>query len=153
MKIVAVLALFFSFAAQGNALKLNRYIAIETCYEDGECVGPAAKNIEKSSIEFDMQPYAKAGDRGITASDMQIVQDGKTLFKSEIRLVKKEKTDFYYVYMMLKSGTSRNGKVSIAKVKDLKNFKQRILLDEPIKTKNGTLQAQLIVGPAVPVTK
>ena len=153
MNLITILALVFAFSAYGNELKLNRYIAIETCYEDGECVGPAAKNIEKSSIEFDMQPYAKAGDRGITASDLQIVQEGKTLFKSEIRLVKKEKTDFYYVYMKLKSGLSRNGKVTIAKVKDLKNFKQRILLDEPIKTKNGTLQAQLIVGPVVPLSK
>ncbi len=153
MKILTIFALLFSFSAAAKKIKLNRYIAIKTCYEDGDCVGPAAKHLEKSRIELEMMPYSKGKDRGITASDVQIVQDGKTLFKSEIRVLKKEKTDFYYVYMMIKSGTSRHGKVKVSKIKDIKNFDQKITLDRPIKTKDGFLQAQLVLGPDIAISQ
>lgn len=138
-----------------NKIKLARYLTIKTCYKDDHCIGPVVKNIEDANIEIPMKPYSKANERGQTAFEEQSVLDQGIPFKREIRVTKKEGKDEYYVYMMLRSGPSlkREGKVKTFSVKDLSQMSETRITDEPIKFKDGTLQAELILSAPLNLSK
>lgn len=138
---------------------ISRYLAITVCYKNQkDCIGPTVKNLENSNIELHFEPYSKTADKGVTAQNEMTHTDYGVPFKSEIRVTKKDGSDDYNIYAMLRSGegTKREAIVKTVKAKDLAQLERFELQDEPIKFKTkeheGSLQAELVVGTALPIT-
>lgn len=138
--------------ATGHLIKFSRYIAIETCDKRAEkCAGPIPKEIEKANVILAMEPFAKSYKNGLTAVDQVQALEKDLPFRGEIRISKTD--DGYYVYMMLRSGpgTSRNGRIKTFKIQDLSQLTEIAVQDDPIAFRGGTLKAQLVMGPPIPL--
>ena len=138
-----------------EVIKISRYLTLKSCYTGQKCIGPVAKDLENANVELKMKPIHKGDLQGQTAgSSFGLSEDGIP-FKSEIQITKKDGEEGYYIYMMLRSGQGlkRHGKVHTFTVKNLSELKQTILKDAPIATKNGTLQAELVFGPSMKISK
>lgn len=139
---------------------ISRYLSILVCYKDQkDCIGPTVKDLETSNIELNFEPYSKAADKGVTAHNEMTHTEYGISFKTEIRVTKKEGSDEYQIYSMLRSGegTKREAVVKTTKAKDLAQLERFELTDKPIRFKDeqleGTLQAELVVGTALPIAK
>ncbi len=136
----------------GHLIRFSRYITIETCYRRAKnCIGPVAKEIEKANVILAMEPFAKSYKNGLTVVDEVHVKEEDLPFQGEIRISKTD--DGYYVYMMLRSGvgTERHGRIKTFKIPDLSKLTEIVVEDDPITFKGGTLKAQLVMGPPLPL--
>jgi hypothetical protein len=148
--------MFFVFLATfpnlASAESISRYITIKTCNHAGECIGPTAKNLESANLDLEMQPaHGKA--EGHDAWDRQEITEAGVKIKSEIHVIRYKKPEkyTYYIYAMLRTG-KRNGVIKTLSLKRWEDFKEFVLTDSPLKTANGTIHAQLAVGPGKPTT-
>lgn len=156
MKKVLIILCFICNQALGvgnldeSEVKFSRYIMVETCYDAQEkCIGPVVKNLENSNTSLVLKPFSKGKVLGRTAVEKFRVEDSKIPFNSEIRVTKKEGSNDYLVNIMLRSGDSlkRNGRVRTIQIKNLSDFKEVTVEDKPIRFKNGTLKASVVIGP------
>jgi hypothetical protein len=141
-------------AAQSEVLTLSRYFTVKTCYKDASCIGPVAKNIERANIQLELKPGKQGSAVASQAWDRAQVTDDGLQFKSEIHILKHKKPGpfKYTVLMKLRSG-NRESKVQKLQLKSLKELDQTVISDEPIAFEGGTLQAQLVIGPKLPLDR
>jgi hypothetical protein len=142
-------------AQSGTILSANRYFVTTVCYAKNECIGPTVKDIEHSSVTFDMQPMRKGDLQGTSALDEISVTEQDVPLKSQIRVTWNAGTREYHVYMMLRSGSTleRNGVVKTFKLKSWSELQQVVLKDRPITQQGKTISAELYLGPAVLITR
>jgi hypothetical protein len=139
-------------AEESRSITLSRYLTIKTCYTgQKKCIGPVAKELDKANIQMVLEPFFKGDVQGEIAHDKHRIVENGIAFKTEIRFLKKQNEEGYYIYMMLRSGpgVKRNGKVKTFKVIDLSKLSETKISDDPIKFDCGTLQAELVLGPSV----
>ncbi len=160
-KLITIFGLFFLLTACSSTPKenpkppeyktivLSRYLAIKTCSTKGKCTGPSIKGLDKADLKFTMKPISDGNEKGLTASDVFSITEEGISFNSEIRVTKKDDSPEYEVYMMLKSGPAEEPekKIRTFRLKDLAYLPETRITDSPIKYKNGTLQAELVLGP------
>lgn len=137
-------------SAHAEAFSLSRYFTVKTCFTNSGCVGPTAKSIESANQRIDLEPFHKSGLEGLDGWERTYVASDGVLFHAEIHVIKYAHPGKYkyYIYTMLRSG-KREGKIKKVFLKELEDFKEFTISDRPIKTKNGTAQVQLVVGPTL----
>jgi hypothetical protein len=139
-----------------QSVVFSRYISITTCYQGQEkCIGPVVKNLESANVEKRFERFYKGYEGGLTTLESNRIEEYGIPFNSEVRITKKDFSDTYYVYMMLRSGpgTSRNGVIKSFEIKSLSSFNGVNLIDKPIKFKDGELRAELTFGPPLKLSK
>jgi len=130
-----------------ETVSFSRIISIKTCDKNKKCSGFVANDLKNSEVTLQLEEFNKGTDKGVTGQDAFEINESGVPFRSEIRVIKKKGEDQFYVYMMIRSGSSlkRNGKIKTFSVSNLSDLAEVNLKDDPISISNGTIQAQLTI--------
>lgn len=130
-------------------IAFSRYFSVTTCFRgEKKCIEPVVKNLESSNVQKSFEQFGKGPERGVSAFESYRIEENGIPFNSEIRITKKESSEVYHVYLMLRSGrtNSRKGVVKTFEIKDISSFDNVTITDTPIKFEGGELKADLTFG-------
>ncbi|MGE4133606.1 MAG: hypothetical protein AB7F86_18360 [Bdellovibrionales bacterium] len=142
-------------SSEPPVIRFSRYFSITTCYKGRtKCIGPVVKGLEKANVEKKAKIEKWGDEPAALVQDAVRIEENGVLFSGEVRISKKASSDTYYIFLILRSGSTviGHGAVRALHVKDLTSFDSVTVIDQPIHFDQGTLRAQLTVGPYLKIT-
>ncbi len=159
LALLPILAVAPALALASETVKFSRYVAIETCYRTGKCVGPAAKNIENANVELPLVPFNEGTKTSglVGTHEFSFTDSGKKI-TGAIRVVKHlapaHLAGKYTVTAMLDVPGSKKTKTVRVRLDDFNQLDEVTVVGDRMKTKNGkTVQPELVLGGSLIISK